>query len=166
MANKQRYRHGPQKVVTGVIQAGKVAEIGDLMLRDWTGNGEYVMSAGSQTATSATDEDEDHLHDEFLGVLIEGATTGDETTDTPCVIGYGAVYEFDLNDTANTQYAPGTRVIPVDAGSFMSPNQVALSEGADDFGLTIGRTAAQLIDGDTKVLVEITPNRLTYTGNP
>jgi hypothetical protein len=70
MANVQRYRTGRISEVRGVVLAGVLAEIGDLVALD----SNKVTTFTGLATTSAL------FADKFLGVLVQGATVGTETT--------------------------------------------------------------------------------------
>lgn len=110
MSQNQRYRSGPQKVASGTIKAGTKAENGDLCALE---SDDYVYPASHTTVTSSGSGpgNTDALTEFkalFIGVLIEGATGGNESVDTPCLVGYGAVYEYPLDQAADADYPPGT----------------------------------------------------------
>lgn len=143
MANVQRYRSGPQRVVTGLIDAGDTASIGDLV---GLAAG-YVFSAAeySDSQTAA-------FHDLFLGVLIEGATNGDETSDTQCVVAISGDFEFDCAALPANKITVGQAFGPADGGSTLDPQTVAPTLATTE---AIGKLARQALAGDTTVVVSI-----------
>ncbi len=141
MSSKQRYRSGPQSVVTGKIQASVTAEIGDLVGL----SGNYVVPASTYS-----DSQTGAFEAVFLGVLIEGATNGDETTDTDCVVATSGDYEFDIAPLAATTPV-GTPVAPADAGSTLADQEVAPTTAAE----AIGKTSRHALQGETTVTVSI-----------
>jgi hypothetical protein len=137
----QRYRCGPQSVVSGKIQAGVVVEVGDLvaLVDDYVVSGRAFDTSGSGSGT--IDED---FKSVFLGVLIEGATGGHETVDTNCLVATDGDYEYDIDPTdADADYPPGTLLGPVAGASTMDTQQLQIVDGRDDAIAQISRTLLQ-----------------------
>lgn len=110
MNQSQRYRSGPQQIARGKIKAGVKAEIGDLCELE---TDEYVYPAVHVTVTSSGSgpgggDALTEFKTKFIGSLIEGATSGLETVDTDCLVGYSAVWEYPLAVPADANYPPGT----------------------------------------------------------
>lgn len=144
MANVQRYRWGPQRRVRGRIAAGKKVEIGDLVGVDLSTD--FVVPASDTVnANIAT------FRGIFAGVLIEGATAGTETTETPCMIGVDGVYEFPLNVALAAESAPGTPLI-LTTGSTNLLNQV-VTVGARASAIAL--LAREGKAGDLTALIEL-----------
>lgn len=143
MANIQRYRTGQQMYLDGLIDAGVKAQIGDLMMT----NGDYLQPLSEVAAASVATVDAS-----FAGCLVEGATSGNETEDSKCLVGYNAEYEYDLDTEAADDYPSGTPVKPVVSGSVVSATSVAIAADRTD---AIGTLARYCRTGDTKVIVRL-----------
>lgn len=143
MANVQRYRRGEQKIYKGMIDAGVKAEIGDLVALV----GNYVVPAAVSTLITVGT-----FKAGFLGVLIEGATSGTETADTPCLVGVTGIYEFDLAAALGAGLLPGKTIGPVVVADIVQDQVVA---GVADRTTAIGLLASQAVAGDTTLLVDI-----------
>ena len=143
MANVQRKRSGPTDVVKGKIDAGVVAEIGDIVGYDGT----YV-----KPASAYSDSQTEAFHDEFLGVLVGGATTGDETEDTPCLVETVGNFEFPLATALVAAKGLGQLIGTADAGSTLYDQVVDLTNTTNE---AIGKLARPGVVGDTSVLVAI-----------
>src|SRR5262245_23336566 len=90
MADVQRFRSGPVSEVRSRVKAGVQADIGDLVALI-SGKVETFTSAATTSALFRTN---------FLGLLVQGATRGTETTDTPCLVYTACEAEFPLSATA------------------------------------------------------------------
>lgn len=147
MSNVQRYVRGPQKVAKGKIQAGVVAEIGDLvaLLNNYIVPAKYFGVAGTTKAAESA------FRGDFLGVLISGATTGKETSDTDCLVGYDAVYRFPIASLASA-VEPGQKVSAYDQGTVLANQQVATTSAVN---ASIGQVADHANAGETQVHVQI-----------
>ena len=143
MANVQRYRRGEQKIYKGMIDAGVKVEIGDLVALV----SNYVVNAVNSGTTTVAG-----FKAVFLGVLIEGATAGTETVDTPCLVGVTGVYEFDLASALGAALYPGKTIGPVAVSSVIQDQVVA---GVADRDTAIGLLATQAAAGDLTLLVDI-----------
>jgi hypothetical protein len=136
MANVQRYRTGRISEVRGKVKAGVQADIGDLVAL----NANKVETFTSLATTVAL------FADKFLGVLVEGATSGTETTDTPCLVYTEGEFEMPLSATA---------AAVVDVGGLVSAQadqSVATGAAIAD---ACGRLAKQVQIGDTTCVVKI-----------
>ena|SRR5437764_1260504 len=153
MANKQRYRRGPQKVAKGRIDAGVKIQVGDLVGVDLATD--YVVPASAYINADIA-----VFRAIFAGVLIEGATSGSETRDTECLIGYDAVYEFDLNTPAAAHYGAGTPLI-LSTGSTNLDNQI-LEIGAA--ATAVAKAAEDIAQGALSAFVNIQSQ--TFTSPP
>lgn len=142
MSNVQRYRSGSQDVVTGIIEAGSLAEIGDLVA---------LVSGYVVPASEFTDSQTTNFHDVFLGVLIEGATIGTETYNTNCVVAVTGEYEFDCAALAQA-YAPGQAFGAADGGATLADQTVAPTLATTE---AVGKLSRQARVGDTTVTLRI-----------
>ncbi len=143
MASVQRYRRGEQKIYKGMIDAGVKVEIGDLV--GLVSN--YVVNPEASGLTTIA-----AFKAVFLGVLIEGATAGTETTDTPCLVGVTGVYEFPVAAALGAALYPGKAIAPVAVTSVVQDQLVA---AAADRDTAIGLLASQAAAGDLTLLVDI-----------
>lgn len=146
----QRYRSDPEKIVSGKIKAGKKVEIGDLCMLDPT---EYVLpsqlfSVNGSGSGPAGGEAHTEFKNGFLGCLIEGATGGHETVDTPCLIGYDAVFEYPLDVAADADYPPGTLLEAVTGTGFLVQQEVKISSTA---AKSFAKAAREIKQGDLTV---------------
>lgn len=141
MANVQRKRSGPSAPVKSKIQAGNIVQVGDLVGQ----SGGYVKAAEDYS-----DAQTSSFHDVFLGVLVSGATTGDETDDTECLVETTGDFEFDCVPLPGDKEV-GTLVGASDGGSTLANQSVAVTTAAE----AIGRLAKPGVSGDTTCLVRI-----------
>lgn len=157
-ANSQRYRSGPQAVVTGKIKAGVEAGVGDLVE---LGSDDYVYPAasiavngsGSGSGGGFTGGDaQSDFKSTFLGVLIEGATSGDEEEDSDCVVATDGTYEYPLDEAADADYPPGTPLETVVSGGTLLSQQLQLASTRTD---AIALLARQLPEGAETAEVRI-----------
>lgn len=154
MSEAQRYRSGPQQVASGVIKAGIKAEIGDLM---FLSEDEYLYPAstiavdGSGSGSGGGFSGGAAVNDfkgAFAGTLIEGATSGNETTDSACLYGYDATYEYDLVEAADATYPAGTPLVSVEVNDFLADQTVAITDARTD---AIALASRVIHEGDTTV---------------
>lgn len=120
----QRYRSDPQAIVGGLIQAGKICEIGDLigLVGGYCVSGRNFDTSGAGGATIAAD-----FKAVFLGVLISGATSGRETKDTQCLVGWTGVYEYDIAPANLTvDQAPGALLGAVATATTMAAQELTI----------------------------------------
>lgn len=141
MADTQRYRTGTISEVRGKVRSTVVAQIGDLVALV-SNKVETFTSSGLTSATFRTS---------FLGVLVQGATRGTETVDSPCLVYTEGEFEFPLSATAGAV---------VDVGGLVkaTANQIVATGGilgVAGTGDAIGRLARQVQIGDTTALVKI-----------
>lgn len=158
MANEsQRYREGPQSVARGKIKAGVKAGVGDLMFKS---SDEYLYPAstiavdGSGSGSGGGFTGGNALTDfkgAFIGTLIEGATTGLETVDSDCLVGYGAVYEYDLNAASDANYAPGHPIEAYATGGKLANQTVQLVSARTNAFATL---AKELRTGDLTAFIQ------------
>lgn len=141
MANVQRWRRGQSAPVKGKILAGNVAEIGDLMGT----SGQYFAPAND-----STDSQTGTFRDVFVGVLIEGATTGNETTDTECLVETVGEFEYPCVPLPGDKPV-GTHMGPSDGGANLSNQELAVTTSSESIGLL----AQPGKSGDTTCLVRI-----------
>lgn len=136
MASVQRYRTGRISEVRGVVPALAKAEIGDLVALD-----SNKVKPFSVLATTVA-----LFADKFLGVLVQGATTGTQTTDSPCLVYTEGEFEFPLSATAGAV---------VDVGGLVSAqaNQ-SVATGAL-IADACGRLCRPVAVGDTTCMVKI-----------
>ena len=140
MANKQRYRSGPYSTVPVRIDAGDEVFIGDLMGK----SGNYADSFGNLALGTEA------FHDVFIGVLVEGQTTGDEEEDSDALVADQGEFEFDLATTADQEWPVGSIV------GATGSQQVQLMTGEDaNLDEAVGRLAKRVVSGDTTCLVRI-----------
>lgn len=135
--NNQRYRSGPLAEARVAIKAGDTCKIGDIMGQ----SGNYARPYDTLAAGTAT------FHDEFLGILQQGATLGTETADGNGLVATSGEFEFPLDVAADGVHPVGTYVGPIS-------NQVVTITGvplADAIGVLARNTAL----GDTTVLVRL-----------
>lgn len=151
MANKQRYRRGPQKLVKGLIDAGVKAQVGDLVALV----SNYVTPASLSGLTTVAG-----FKAAFLGVLVEGATSGEETSDTPCLVATEGVFEFDLASALGAALHVGKTIGPVAVSSVVQDQTVA---GVADRDSAIALLAEEAPVGATTLLIEIFSELM---GNP
>ena len=140
MADNQRYRSGPVSEVKTRVKAGVQCDVGDLVTMVTPGK---VEPFGVLTAAN--------FRTTFVGVLVQGHTTGNETTDTPCLVYTFCEAEFDLSAAAGAAVEIGGLVAA-------SADQVVATGGilgAAGTGTAIGRLARRVEVGDTKALVRI-----------
>lgn len=105
MSNNQRFRSGPEQVVSGRIQAGVKAEIGDMVALV----SDYVVPANTFDSSLGVPAALAAFKAAFLGVLIEGATSGGETTDTACLVATDGDFEYPVDPaTVTADMPPGT----------------------------------------------------------
>lgn len=145
MSEVQRFRRGPQKVYKGTVQAGTKVEVGDLVALV----GAYVINAeASALVTAAT------FKAGFLGVLIEGATSGNETADRPCLVGTSGVYEYDFPAALGAGLTAG-KPIAVNISGGVAQDQVVAA--AADRTTAVALLAADAKQGDLTGLIDIYP---------
>ena len=143
MSDRQRYRSGPFSEVKSLIKAGVQADIGDqLFLTNVAGVGKCDTNTSLNTTAALA-------ADKFLGILVQGATKGTESVDTPCLVYTSGEFEMDI--------AAAGAALPV--GTLVSP---AAAAGGDQTVLTgaviadaIGRTSKAIAVGDVTCLVKI-----------
>jgi hypothetical protein len=136
VANVQRYRTGTISEVRGKVKAGVLAEIGDLVAL----NANKVETFTSLATTVAL------FADKFLGVLVQGATVGTETTDTDCLVYTSGEFEFPLSATA---------AAVVDVGGLVSAQaDQSVATGAL-IADACGRLCKAVAVGDTTCMVKI-----------
>jgi hypothetical protein len=136
MANVQRYRTGRISEVRGVVFAGVLAEIGDLVALD----SNKVTTFTGLATTSAL------FADKFLGVLVQGATVGTETTDTACLVYTEGEFEFPLSATA---------AAIVDVGGLVKATADQVVATGSVIADAIGRLCKPVAVGDTTCVVKI-----------
>lgn len=141
MASVQRKRGGPSAPVKGMIDAGDEVHIGDLVGL----SGGYVRPASELNNTAG-------FHDEFLGVLVEGATTGDETEDTPCLVETTGDFEYPLPSAAVATWPLGTYMGGSLSGGAIQNQVVDIANTSTE---AVGKLARAVEVGDTNVLVRI-----------
>lgn len=159
MSNAQRYRSGNEERVTGLIKAGVKGEIGDLVFLSPTTEYVYPASSiavdgsGSGSGGGFTGGDaQNDFKIAFLGVLIEGATSGTETVDSPCVVATDGVFEYPLNTALDDAYPPGTPFEAVVSGGFLLDQQIKLSASNTDAFCLLARQGKS---GDLNVEVRL-----------
>lgn len=140
MSSVQRKRSGESSPVPVKIQAGKTVSVGDLVGK----SGDYVDSYAGITADIATSA----FNDVFGGVLIEGATFGNETHDTDGLMETIGEFEYPLSTVAAAEYPIGTFVGP-------TGNQEVDMLVVGAVAEAIGRLARPVHVGDTTALVRI-----------
>lgn len=154
MSEAQRYRSGPQQVASGLIKAGIKAQVGDLM---FLSSDEYLYPAstiavdGSGSGSGGGFSGGSALTDfkgAFAGTLIEGATTGNEATDSNCLYGYDATYEYPLNEAADATYPSGTPILPVEIDDVVADQVVAIGSARTN---AIGLASREIREGDLTV---------------
>lgn len=138
MAHVNRYRSGRVSEVRGSIHAGDVVEIGDLV----------ALSSGYFKDYDLLAQSTEVFHDTFVGVLVEGGTNGQETTDTPALVYTDGEFEYPLSVAANAAHPIGDLVGAAGA-------QIVDFVNAGNFQEAIGRLARPCLVGDTTVLVRI-----------
>jgi hypothetical protein len=141
MADNQRYRSGPISEVKSVVKAGVLAEVGDLVCLTGTGSKvvETIVSSGL-TATT--------FRAAFLGVLVQGATRGTETANSPCLVYTTGEFEYPLSVAAAAALPIGNLVEIVS-------DQVVTAAAGTTIANGIGRLAKPIAVGDTTCLVKI-----------
>ena len=142
MPSVQRYRSGRIAEVKTLVRAGVTASVGDLVCVATAGHVDNYSSSGLTPATFRT---------AFLGVLAQGATKGNETTDSPALVYTFCEAEFPLNVAAAAALDPGGLVAA--AGDQTVSTGAVL--GAAGTGTAIGRLARPVLVGDTTALVRI-----------
>lgn len=145
MSNVQRQRTGPSRRVKSKIDATVVAEIGDLMYQ----SGDYAYPFSSNSGST------DALEALFLGVLAEGATLGDETEDTDCLVETDGEFDFDLDVAATASWPVGSLVGPASDGAGGFLDQVVTMLESGNAAEAIGKLAQPLAVGDTIARVRI-----------
>jgi hypothetical protein len=137
----QRYRQGPVSEVKSRVKAGVLAEIGDLVALI-AGKVETFTSAALTSANFRTS---------FLGVLVQGATRGTETADTPCLVYTTGEFEFPLSAPAGAAVEIGG-LVKATADQIIATGGV---QGAAGTGDAIGRLVRRVEIGDTTCVVEV-----------
>lgn len=160
MANVQRFRSGHQELVSGKVKAGVRAEIGDLMFQ--SPDDEYVYpfgsiavdGSGSGSGGGFTGGDaQADAKGAFLGVLTEGATSGDEAADTDCLVASDGVYEFPVPaDDIDDDYPAGTPVEATVVSGFLADQMVQLASSRTDAFALLARFAPE---GSTTVQIRL-----------
>lgn len=157
--NAQSIRSGPLSVVSGRIQAGVKAAVGDLCMLI----GNYVMPAHTMIVTgsgSGSGSDAPSggsaLTDfkvAFLGILYEGATSGLETSDSPCLVATDCVAEIPVaTGSIDDVYPPGMPVSAVINGTTLFDQQIQLTSGRT---AAIALTARETGTLDSTLVVRI-----------
>lgn len=136
MSDVQRYRSGPISEVKGLVKAGVLAEVGDLVALNAGLVETYTSFAGTPTTFRA----------KFLGVLVQGATRGTETANSPCLVYTFGEFELPLSVAAVAAVALG--------GNVAAAADQSVTTGAA-IADTIGRLAKAVAVGDTSCLVRI-----------
>lgn len=140
MSDVQRYRSGPVSEVKGFVKAGVLAEVGDLVALNAGLVETFTSLAGSATAFRA----------KFLGVLVQGATRGTETQNSPCLVYTFCEAEFPLS------VSPAVAAVVLGAYVAASADQiVTCGAGGAAVVDAIGRLARAIAVGDTTCLVRI-----------
>ncbi len=141
MSNVQRKRTGQSAPVKAKIQASNVVEIGDLVAI----SGAYVAPAVDFSDASTVS-----FHDSFLGVLIEGATTGNETSDTDCLVETVGEFEYPCVPLPGDQVV-GTHMGPSDGGAQLSNQELAKTTSTE----SVGQLSQPGKSGDTTCIIRI-----------
>lgn len=123
------------------MKAGVLAEVGDLVYLDAAGLvGTYTSLAGTPTTFRAL----------FLGVLVQGATRGTETVDTPCLVYTFGEFAFPLS------VSPAVAAVPLGKYVAAAADQlVTCGAGGAAVVDSIGRLARAIAVGDTECLVRV-----------
>lgn len=146
MANKQRFRRGHAQTAVGKIKAGTKAEIGSLMYQSPLDNYWYPFSSILADGTGpgfAAGTALANAKSAFVGVLQEGATSGNETVDADAVCYYGAVFEYDLSVAAAANRPPGYGLTAYVDGATLSNSKLALAAALTDAIGTVERFVRQ-----------------------
>jgi hypothetical protein len=141
MSDQQRYRSGNIAEVKSKVKAGVLAEVGDLVALI-SGKVETFTSAAVSSAVFRTS---------FLGVLVQGATRGTETTDTTCLVYTEGEFAFPLSAPAGAAVDIGG-LVKATADQVVATGGVLGVAGTGD---AIGRLARRVEVGDTEALVKI-----------
>ena len=142
MPSTQRYRSGRLAEVKTFVRAGVAASVGDLVAIVTAGHVDNFTSAALTSANFRTS---------FLGVLVQGATRGTETADSPCLVYTQGEFEFNLSAPAAAALDPGG-LVSATADQTVATGAVL---GAAGTGTAIGRLARPVLVGDTTALVRI-----------
>lgn len=141
MPGEQRKRSGLSAHVKCKIQAGDIVQVGWPVAK----SGQYVVPPDA-----FTDSQTSSFGSASVGVLVSGGTTGDETTDTECLVETEGEFEYDCVPLPGDQ-AVGTPMGPADGGSTLSNTTMAVTVASE----AIGRLARPGKSGDTKCLIRI-----------
>ena len=140
MSDPPGYRQGLISQATALTRAGDANAAGDLVSL----HGSYVKTYRQADALPGPTE----FFDKFLGALQQGAASGAEGTDTPCVVYTGGQVYYAL-DAPAAAYAPvGTFVTVVDDIT------VALDLTAN-VSRCVGKVCVPVKPGDTWVMFEL-----------
>jgi hypothetical protein len=141
MSDNQRYRSGTISEVKSKVRASVQADVGDLVA---------LISGKVETFTSAA-LSAANFRTSFLGVLVQGATRGTETADTPCLVYTDGEFEFPLTGAAGAAVDIGG-LIAASADQIVATGGIL---GAAGTGTAIGRLARRVEVGDVNALVKI-----------
>jgi len=123
------------------VAAGVQADVGDLVA---------LISGKVQTFTSAALTSA-NFRTSFLGVLVQGHTTGTETTDSTCLVYTFGEFEFPLSAAAGAAVDLGG-LVAATADQIVATGAIL---GAAGTGTAIGRLARRIEVGDTTAIVKI-----------
>jgi len=137
----QRHRSGPFYEARSKVRASVQADVGDLVALI-AGKIETFTSAALTSAAFRTS---------FLGVLVQGATRGTETTDTPALVYTTGEFAFPLSAPAGAAVDVGG-LVKATADQIVATGGVLGAAGTGD---AIGRLARRVEVGDTEALVRI-----------
>ena len=144
MPNTMRWRYGDTNPVTLPVDAETVVEIGDLVYLE----GGLAHPAGAQDDLGTEAENQEALHDAFVGVAMQHSPAGSagtvriatsgvfELASPSAAYGLGQLVGADEN-------GGGTAVLNQTVAAVATPN------------LAVGRVARQELAATTRVLVEI-----------
>src|SRR5262245_56055863 len=140
MADVQRYRSGPIAEVRSRVKVGTQIDVGDLVLLNASGE---VETVGALTSAN--------FRTNFLGVVVQGHTTGSESTNQPCLVYWMGEFEYPLSAAAGAA---------VNIGSFVkaTADQIVATggiPGAAGTGDVIARLARRVEVGDTTALIKL-----------
>jgi hypothetical protein len=110
-----------------------------------------LISGKVETFTSAA-LSAPNFRTSFLGVLVQGATRGTETTDTTCLVYTDGEFEFPLSGGAAGAAVEIGGLIAAAADQAVTTGAIL---GAAGTGNAIGRLARRVEVGDVNVLVKI-----------
>ncbi len=136
MSHTQRYRSGPRSEIQGKIAALDKVEVGDLV----------CLKAGGYFA-SPVQVPGATFQDTFAGVLVEGGTSGTQTTDLPALVQDTGEFEFPTDVAVAAATSVGT-LVGMNAAQVVSITSITA-------GNAIGRLCKPAAVGDRTVLVRI-----------